>query len=266
MSPQGCDTANGTLAAPFRTLHRARDAVRQLKAGSTADMAGPVSVVRVVLRAGVHYVGSEGLVLTPDDSGTAGGPVEYVAHPGEQVTISGGVAIPAEAWVPAMELSGAWKVNLTALGATELGNMSVPWEGAAPTDGLDTSGDTGVEWKDRTDKAELFYDSRPMVLARWPNIAPNGSWVWAHTHAQFPSNCTPHKEPMDPVPKFPSTSGCRGFTWRKDRPPPAKEHSWADAPDGFLHGETGALAIQLSILTIAAVLNSCAATATTVIA
>ena len=69
VSPTGDDGGPGTLAAPFRTLTRARDAVRQAKKSST----GPVTVF---LRGGTHYL-ADPLTLDGDDSGEEGSPVVY---------------------------------------------------------------------------------------------------------------------------------------------------------------------------------------------
>ncbi|GAA2353356.1 OmpL47-type beta-barrel domain-containing protein [Nonomuraea africana] len=78
----GDDAAEGTAAAPFRTIERAQRAVRQALPSAT----GPL---RVHVGGGTHYL-SAPLTFTPADSGTAAAPVTYVAAPGEQVVISGG--------------------------------------------------------------------------------------------------------------------------------------------------------------------------------
>lgn len=88
VAPDGSDVNPGTLELPFATLHRARDAVRELK--GTKD--GPV----VVLVRGGRYLLQETLVFTPDDSGTEEQPVSYVAYPGEIPTLSGGRKIECE--------------------------------------------------------------------------------------------------------------------------------------------------------------------------
>lgn len=95
VAPDGEDGWSGTLPAPnaagddgpFATLHRARDAVRELKAD-----AAPQEPVVVELRGGTYYL-DEPLVLGPDDSGAEGVPVIYRARPDERVVISGGRSI-----------------------------------------------------------------------------------------------------------------------------------------------------------------------------
>ncbi|MCX7597640.1 MAG: right-handed parallel beta-helix repeat-containing protein [Armatimonadetes bacterium] len=101
VAPKGNDAWSGRLAAPnrsgtdgpFRTLQRARDAVRAEK-GRPGK--GPL---RVLVRGGTYYL-DEPLVLTPADSGTAQRPVIYAAHPGEKPVISGGRPVTGWRKVP----------------------------------------------------------------------------------------------------------------------------------------------------------------------
>jgi len=94
VSPDGDDGWSGTLArpnadrtnGPVATLHRARDAVRQVRA---ADPGKPVTVT---VRKGVYYL-PEPLVLGPEDSGTPQTPVRWQAFEGEEVVLSGGKPI-----------------------------------------------------------------------------------------------------------------------------------------------------------------------------
>jgi len=85
VAPNGRDGNSGSAQAPFRTLQRARDQLRRLKAGSDLPRGG----VRIVLRGGVYHL-DEPLVLTPEDSGTVESPVVWSAYPGERAVLSGG--------------------------------------------------------------------------------------------------------------------------------------------------------------------------------
>ena len=69
---------------PFATVSAARDTIR--RSGRAGGRAGPLCVV---LRGGTYRL-SEPLVFTPEDSGTEQSPITYLAHPGEQVILSGG--------------------------------------------------------------------------------------------------------------------------------------------------------------------------------
>ncbi|UCH36268.1 MAG: right-handed parallel beta-helix repeat-containing protein [Armatimonadota bacterium] len=83
VSPGGDDANSGTERAPFRTLARARDAVREKIAQRlTRD-------VTVLLRGGVYEL-DEPVVFGPEDSGTDEHSITYAAYPGESPIISGG--------------------------------------------------------------------------------------------------------------------------------------------------------------------------------
>lgn len=83
VAPDGNDSQAGTAAAPFRTLERAREAVRSVNGQMTGDIV-------VYLREGV-YTRSDAFALDDRDSGTNGHFVVYAAYPGERAVISGGL-------------------------------------------------------------------------------------------------------------------------------------------------------------------------------
>jgi hypothetical protein len=86
VAPNGNDANPGTDAAPFATVAKARDAVRQMvKAGLDHD-------ISVQIRGGV-FPQTETLVFGPDDSGTQQHSITYAAAPGDRVVLSGGRAI-----------------------------------------------------------------------------------------------------------------------------------------------------------------------------
>lgn len=111
VSTQGNDAWSGRLEAPnasktdgpFRTLSRARDAVRALRQAEPAR-ATPV-VVQV--RGGTHFL-PETLRLGPEDSGKEGSPTIYRAYPGESPLVSGGA--PVTNWK--VERPGVWVAEL----------------------------------------------------------------------------------------------------------------------------------------------------------
>ncbi|NOY80419.1 MAG: right-handed parallel beta-helix repeat-containing protein [Kiritimatiellaeota bacterium] len=82
------DRANG----PFRTLERARTAVRAVRAAGGAPEA-----ITVRVRPGVYNL-SAPLMLGREDGGTPDAPVTWEAAPGGGVLLSGGV--PVGKWVP----------------------------------------------------------------------------------------------------------------------------------------------------------------------
>jgi parallel beta-helix repeat protein len=99
VSPSGDDTWSGKLSGstrdlsdgPFRTLARARDAVRELR-----KREAPSKPVRVAVLGG-RYELREPLVFTPADSGTEQSPTLFESIPGDNrpVIVSGGVTLRA---------------------------------------------------------------------------------------------------------------------------------------------------------------------------
>lgn len=86
----GDDAWSGSLSAPnemrtdgpFKTLGRARDAIRQPREKPQSDLT-------VMVRGGTHFL-PDTLVLTSEDSGARQRPVCYLAYPGEKPVLSGG--------------------------------------------------------------------------------------------------------------------------------------------------------------------------------
>ncbi|WP_117208003.1 RICIN domain-containing protein [Allorhizocola rhizosphaerae] len=85
VSPEGDDANPGTLAAPFRTVQRARDVVRTINANMTGD-------IYVYLRGG-NYPVSSAIEFAPSDSGTNGYRVIYSAYQNEKPVLNGGVQV-----------------------------------------------------------------------------------------------------------------------------------------------------------------------------
>jgi hypothetical protein len=169
VSAEGNDGWSGTLPqpgpdgkdGPFATLDRARDAVRQLRAGQVL-----VRPVTVMLRGGV-YRRVEPLVLGPEDSGTPESPVIYQSYPGEKAVISGGR--PISGWKPGPEgvwtaelpevKSGAWTFRQLFVNGQRRARPRYPKQGtltAAGAPRIDTSGwagnlpGDGDQWSKRT--------------------------------------------------------------------------------------------------------------------
>lgn len=88
VSPTGNDAGPGSLAAPFRTLSKAQDVVRQLKKSKGLPEGG----VTVYLTQGTHTVSSP-IVLGPQDSGEPGKPIVYRSLPGQRAELSSGLAL-----------------------------------------------------------------------------------------------------------------------------------------------------------------------------
>jgi len=85
VAPNGDDANPGTMAQPLRTVGKARDLVRGMTTGMTAD-------ITVYLRGGTYQQTST-LAFTNADSGQNGHYVKYLAYTGEQPIITGGAPI-----------------------------------------------------------------------------------------------------------------------------------------------------------------------------
>ena len=156
VAPDGNDAGDGSPGHPFRTLSRARDAVRALKAAGTKGAIG----VRV--RPG-EYPLSETLALTAADSGTADAPVVYRSEALGQAVLYGGrrvggflpVTDPAVlARLPEEARGKVWQSDLRAQGIRDYGELRVRG---------------GIGQPPAPPTLELFVNGQPMTLARWPN-------------------------------------------------------------------------------------------------
>ncbi|MBS3763440.1 MAG: right-handed parallel beta-helix repeat-containing protein, partial [Planctomycetes bacterium] len=94
VSPEGNDDWNGEIEepndeqsdGPFRTLLRAREAVR------AAIAEGADGEINVLIRSGTYYL-EEPLVLGPQDSPPEGSKVSWQAYPGDRPVLCGGTAL-----------------------------------------------------------------------------------------------------------------------------------------------------------------------------
>jgi hypothetical protein len=161
VAPDGNDANSGAAQAPLATLTSARDKIRALK--QTEHL--PAGGVTVYVRGGT-YILRQPFVLTAQDSGAADKPITYRAAPGEKVMILGGRAIPGQAFTPIKDPAirqrvidaGArekiLQVNLRELGITDY----------AKFDGMGLYSTHAVN-----PPSALYFDDKPMTLARWPN-------------------------------------------------------------------------------------------------
>jgi len=208
LSPNGSDTNSGTRARPFATLERARDAVRQLRQDSRLGRGG----VTIWLGGG-DYLRTNSLELTTADSGTPEVPVIWRAHGNERVRLLGGcklsgfgpVTNPAVlARLPEPARGHVVQVGLASLGVTDFGRMSSRGFGRPLSPA----------------HCELFFDGRPMTLARWPN---EGEW---ERIAGYPDAGARKDEHGGNLGKLEE-----GFSYSGDRP-----RGWQDTSDLWVHG------------------------------
>ena len=166
-------TADGSAAAPFRSVAEARDALRALQPL-------PAGGATVLLHEGTHRP----FALTDVDSGRSDAPITYAAAPGEAATVSGAVPVPASAFKPWTKGSvpGIVVADLAPLGITaaHLGSMRYPV----------SEGSMGFG-SCQHDKAELFFGGEAQTLARFPNKAADGSWRFLYAEEAGKFGVTP---------------------------------------------------------------------------
>ncbi len=195
-------SANGA-DGPFRTLERAREAVRALKAAGALPKGG----VSVTLRGGRHEL-QQPFTLEAADSGTAEAPITYQAAGGEEVRLIGGRTISG--WQPVdnpaildrLDPAARGKVmqtDLRAQGLTDFPPLTAP------------------NWAQSDAGLELFFRDTPMTLARWPNEG----------YSRIAELCVQDGWKIHNVPG----SRVGQFVYEGDRPA-----RWAAEKDIWLHG------------------------------
>jgi hypothetical protein len=137
----------------FVSIEEARDAMRAGLGKGTK---------RTVYLSGTHFL-DQPFVLDSRDAATSDSSITYTSLPGESARLSGGMKIPPSAFSPALKLSrGVVVANLFAQGLNQssLGALADPYP---------------------KDKIELFWEGKPMTLARDPNIQDDKykTWTWA---------------------------------------------------------------------------------------
>ncbi len=201
ISPKGSDQADGSESRPFRTLERARDAVRAMKRSHGGTL--PKGGVRILI-GGASYPVERSFALASEDSGTTQAPVVYQAKPGQTPVFHGGMKVTG--WKPISHAAMRDKLDpsvrdrvleadLKALGLKDMGDA------------------TGLRRR-----PELFADGSPQTLARWPNdgFVKTGDILGADTFTVWGT-----------------IKGCRDgkFRYVDDRP-----SRWLDEPDVRLYG------------------------------
>lgn len=153
----GSDENPGTQEKPFATLEGARDAIRELKKKSPLSNSG----VAVYVHGGV-YRRSQTFKLDAEDSGGLKAPILYQPAAGEEVRFIGGKevngfqAVTDPAILRRIDEPYRDKIlqtDVTAQGINDFGKMT----------------SRGFGRPMRPAGLELFFQNKPMKLARWPN-------------------------------------------------------------------------------------------------
>ncbi|MEI6970936.1 MAG: right-handed parallel beta-helix repeat-containing protein [bacterium] len=198
VSPAGNDMWSGTLSTPavdgadgpFATAAGARDAIRRYKA-SSGGLDRPVTVH---FAAGVYEL-AETLSFTPEDGGTAGCPVRYVAAEGAAPVISGGRRITGlretehngiRCWVADLSEVAAGRWYFTRLYANDSARRRprLPKSGFHHFTGLAGCGDSGFKWGTGPDRAN-FAAGDIRLWHNWKDVELVSYQLWFDTHHRF---------------------------------------------------------------------------------
>ncbi len=165
----GNDENDGTLERPLKTIEKARDKAREIK----AQIGYPKNGINIIIRGG-EYRFTTPLELEKCDSGTENAPILYKAYGDEKVTFTGGDILPADKWslttdeavlskIPSNAHGKVYELDLGALGYTadSIGQMNY-W-------GIFAIGNNQSNTPNVAPPAELYCDDEPQIIARYPN-------------------------------------------------------------------------------------------------
>ncbi len=160
VAPDGADDAAGTAEQPFATLEGARDALRTLKSEGRLAEGG----ARVVIHGGRYRV-TQTFTLTAEDSGEASAPLRYEAAENETPVFTGGIRV--EGFGPVTDEAALARLPEGARG--KVMQIDLAQFGIGELKPLRLGGfNSGLGFKTHP-VMELFFDGKPMTLARWPN-------------------------------------------------------------------------------------------------
>lgn len=207
VAPNGSDRNDGTETKPFLTLERARDSVRELK------RRGGLPARRITIWLGKgDYVRTNVFELGAADSGTVEAPIVWSAVGDERVRLVGGRVLSG--WVAVTDPDVLSRLDEKARG--HVVQLNLRERGIENYSEMKSRG----FGRGAVSHCELFFDGRPMTLARWPN---EGGW--------------------EKIAGFPETSGTGddhggkigdlkgGFFYEGDRP-----SRWKDTSGLWVHG------------------------------
>jgi tetratricopeptide (TPR) repeat protein len=158
VSLKGKDTNKGTKESPFQTIKRAQEEIQSIKKNKGLPKGG----IGVYLRGGKYFI-TEGLKFNEKDSGEEGAPVVYRSYPGEEVRIIGGKQVanfkPLKdpkiiRQLPQESKSKVWVADLKEAGINDYGKFINRGHSHSPY---------------TVSAMELFYNTRPMQISRWPD-------------------------------------------------------------------------------------------------
>lgn len=217
VSPQGSDDNPGTSEAPFKSLERARDALRERRTREPLPRGG----VAIVLDGGIYPRCEESFVLEACDSGTPEAPVVYCAAAGQTPVLRAGKAVAnfaplvdsaASRRIPEHARRHVLQVDLGSAGISDFGCLRPRGRGPGKLASMDEPA-----------HLELFVDGVPMPLARWPNDTPKMSERFAKVSLGDQEKTRDGGRTITP--------NSDTFFYADQR-----QDAWADEPDAWLFG------------------------------
>lgn len=166
ISETGSDDAPGTADAPFATIEKARDTIRELAASDGLSDGG----ITVYIHGG-RYPVSETIEFTEADSGTAACPITYKAYGDGEVHIDGGVTLSADKFTAADDAMLSRVIDPGAKANLMVYDMKA--------DGIDYSeivrkGSHGAILPD----CRLYINGERQWLGRYPDNAKENGYVY----------------------------------------------------------------------------------------
>ncbi|MGV8094716.1 MAG: right-handed parallel beta-helix repeat-containing protein [Mangrovibacterium sp.] len=216
VSPVGNDMSPGSISQPFKSVEKAREAIRNLK---QQDPDLSFRGITVYIRKGTYPI-YQTLKLADEDSGSEKCPVVYRSYPGEEVHFTGGEVVnnfePLTDEVAKVKIdkkyhAQIWQADLKALGISDYGTMKP----------------TGFGRDYQPTALELFFNGEPMTLARYPNP---GEWMKIVSVPQAGNLIYAGEERVTRF-DIPSDRNSRRFEYSEDRP-----LSWQKVDELWLHG------------------------------
>ena len=160
----GHAVGDGSARAPFTTPVQARDAIRKLR--REGKISGEAAVT-VNIGPG-NYPMDSTFELTGEDGGSATAPVVYRATRPGTARLIGGMMLEPRTFKPVEDPAVSGRLDPAVRDQVRVGSVA----------GIGQIAPLKPAYRGVPDGPWLYFDGRPMTLARWPNeSAPDGGWA-----------------------------------------------------------------------------------------
>ena len=166
VSPDGNDSAEGSINAPLRTLVGAKSKVKQIYDGNTP--------VTVYFRGGIYAFSENTAIFTSEDSAVPGAGITYRAYKNEKPLFEGGISIDVSKAVKVTDENIKSRI-IDAYAREHLHEIDI----SSYIELMPEPSQTATKGTQL-----LFKDGEPMNFARWPdkkhkNKPTNETWLFA---------------------------------------------------------------------------------------